>query len=131
MFKNRIYANFPAGHHIEDYPGKCANFHGHNYAVEVRVGGTKLDELKILVDFGELKSILKTIIDELDHTDLNQLLNEKHVTAEFLAKYIYTVFRDLLKQRTQTVFLDRVRVWETDDNSSEYYDEKEVSKWMR
>jgi len=49
----------------------CEPMHGHSYAVAAEVDGT-LNENAWVVDFVELKSILRGICDELDHRFLLQ-----------------------------------------------------------
>ncbi len=55
---------FSASHFIPDHP-KCGRLHGHTYAVSVRVEGTQAGEF--IIDFIELKDIVKDICDRLDH----------------------------------------------------------------
>ena len=50
MYTLKVEGAFEAAHHINDYPGKCARLHGHNWVVEAVVKGRELDELGMLVD---------------------------------------------------------------------------------
>jgi 6-pyruvoyltetrahydropterin/6-carboxytetrahydropterin synthase len=50
---------------------ECEPLHGHSYAVTAEVDGT-LTENAWVIDFVELKSILRDICDELDHRFLLQ-----------------------------------------------------------
>ena len=56
---------FSSAHIIPDYE-KCGRLHGHTYAVHAKISG-KLDKNGIIMDFSQLKEILKQIADELDH----------------------------------------------------------------
>lgn len=56
---------FSSAHIIPDYE-KCGRLHGHTYAVHVKIGG-KTDKKGIIMDFSQLKDILKQIVSELDH----------------------------------------------------------------
>ena len=58
---------YDAAHHLENYNGACSNLHGHTYKVELWVKGEqdKLNEVGILFDFGNLKSLLKNRINKL------------------------------------------------------------------
>ena len=91
MYELTVEAAFEAAHRIENYPGKCAQLHGHNWTVEATVQGNELNELGILIDFKILKAELNKILDELDHKYLNELaaFAEKNPTAENLAKEIF------------------------------------------
>ena len=58
------------GHRLPGHDGECRNLHGHNYEIEiefVRRGG-RLDDQGMVVDFGVVKNIAGTVIDDLmDH----------------------------------------------------------------
>ncbi len=91
MYELTVESAFEAAHRIENYPGKCAKLHGHNWIVEAIVEGTQLNELGILVDFKILKAALNKVLEEFDHQYLNELENFKtqNPTAENLAKDIF------------------------------------------
>lgn len=94
---------FEAAHALHGYDGKCKNIHGHNYILYVTVIGTPIrdkDNPKygMVIDFGDLKSIVKKeIIDVFDHSlILNQ--NSPHKTlGDYLIKeghqIIYTDYQ--------------------------------------
>ena len=92
MYTVKVEAPFEAAHRVVDYPGKCNRLHGHNWVVEATVQGTELDELGMLVDFKEVKHVLKETIDAFDHQYLNELTPFKdgiNPTAENLARVIF------------------------------------------
>lgn len=72
MYYLRAEASFDAAHFLAHYQGKCSNIHGHHWIVQIRISGSTLQtttqERGMLVDFSQLKSDLKRIADELDHT---------------------------------------------------------------
>jgi len=72
---------FSSAHIIPEYE-KCGRLHGHSYAVHIKIVGEP-DKKGIIVDFTQVKKILKEIADGLDHKVLipeeNNLANiEKH-----------------------------------------------------
>ena len=74
QWRLKVSGDFSSSHQLRHYEGKCENMHGHNFEVEVDVVGESLDpKLGILMDFKELKRLLKTVTDELDHRHLNEL----------------------------------------------------------
>ena len=90
MFEVRVTADFAAAHFLKDYNGKCENLHGHNYKVYAHVRGNKLNEGGMLLDFAKLKSALRLVCKNLDHTNLNDFdYFEQNPSAERIAKYIY------------------------------------------
>jgi 6-pyruvoyltetrahydropterin/6-carboxytetrahydropterin synthase len=60
------YLVFSAAHFITYAGDICERLHGHNYRVQVEVGGP-LDENQYVIDFIVLRDILKQIVDQLDH----------------------------------------------------------------
>jgi 6-pyruvoyltetrahydropterin/6-carboxytetrahydropterin synthase len=91
MFEVRVEKYFSAAHHLLHYEGPCARPHGHNFMVQVWAAGETLDEANMLYDYKILKAELNKILDQLDHTDLNNFpdFKDQSPSAEFLAKYIY------------------------------------------
>ena len=59
---------FDAGHRVIGHKNKCKYLHGHRYVLEITAQARELDELGMVVDFGELKAIMKEWIDtNFDH----------------------------------------------------------------
>jgi 6-pyruvoyltetrahydropterin/6-carboxytetrahydropterin synthase len=119
----RVSDDFSSSHQLRHYEGKCENMHGHNFEVEVDVTGDRLDpRLGILMDFKELKRLLKVVTDELDHRHLNELpeFADQNPSSELLAQYVYRRLRDLLA--AHPVRLEQVMVSEK-KSSRAYYSE--------
>lgn len=82
---------FEAAHQLPNDPcyGKCATMHGHTYKLIIEVEGPLNEEKGWLVNFSEVKSVVKErIIDKLDHTFLNESTGLKITTAENLLLWI-------------------------------------------
>jgi 6-pyruvoyltetrahydropterin/6-carboxytetrahydropterin synthase len=95
----RVSGDFSSSHQLRHYEGKCENMHGHNFEVEVDVVGDRLDpKLGILMDFKELKRLLKVVTAELDPRHLNDLPDfaERNPSSELLAQYVYRRLAGLL-----------------------------------
>lgn len=64
---------FEMGHALYGHDGKCRNVHGHSYKLSVTVIGEPITDtshakLGMVVDFGDLKKIVKEeIVDLFDH----------------------------------------------------------------
>ena len=60
------------GHRLGDgYPSKCRHAHGHRYVAEVSFTAPDLDRYGMVVDFGNIKRLCKTWIDDnIDHAFL-------------------------------------------------------------
>lgn len=112
MYRVRTEAIISAAHRIEGHE-KCSNLHGHNFRVVVQVSSEKLDENRMVVDFLALKRVL----NEFDHTFLNEKLGEKRVTSELLAEAIYKKIVDELG-----VFPDFIRVYEGERSYAEFFE---------
>lgn len=122
MFEVSVEETFSSGHALRGYRGKCENVHGHNYRVRVTLAGPQLDNIGLLVDFTELKRVLRGIIAEVDHQFLNDLEAFKTVnpSAENLAKYFYDETRRQLTSLPVGTGITDVTIWETDTASAQY-----------
>jgi len=101
--------------------GKCANphGHGHNYVVEVTVGGQVDPVTGMVCDLAELDGCVQTkVINRFDHTNLNfdSLFTAQVPTTENLCIAIH----NLLAEHFVHADLERVRVEETQNNFFEY-----------
>ena len=54
---------FEAAHRLLGYDGPCGRIHGHTYVLELTFEGQKLDDLGMLVDFGEINGIAGSWIE--------------------------------------------------------------------
>ena len=105
--------------------GKCANRngHGHNYTLEVTVGG-EIDPVSgFVVDLKELKDILeREVVSVYDHRHLNYEVPEFRTlipTTENIAVSIW----QRLEGKIPNAKLHRVRVYETVDLFADYHGE--------
>ena len=63
--------HFDASHRIiNNYSGKCSDFHGHSWAVVIYIEGYSLDERNMLMDFNDLKVLKNWIKENLDHASI-------------------------------------------------------------
>ncbi len=82
--------NFNAAHFLPGVPAghKCGRMHGHNYRIDVRIGGVPDPETGWVVDYADIKRIVGPIIDELDHRTLNEIPGLENSTSETLGAYL-------------------------------------------
>jgi len=97
--------------------GKCnnANGHGHNYVVEVLVGGAVDADTGMVVDLVELDgAVQERVLDRFDHANLNHdpLFADRVPTTENLCRTVFALLRDALPAGE----LDHVRIEETENN---------------
>ncbi len=117
MYKLKIIDNFSSAHQLNGYQGKCEALHGHNWKVEVEAGGEELDSIGLLMDFKDLKQLVRTVTEKLDHRLLNEVLKEINPTSELIAKYIYS---ELKNRFPSQVSLVSVTVWESENSCAVY-----------
>ena len=120
---HRLYSEALSDAENRSVYGKCANphGHGHNYTVEVTVGGTINDATGMVCDLAVLDGyVSREVIEAFDHTNLNVLACFREVvpTTENLCLEI----RKRLKG-FGAAQLVRVRVEETSNNYFEYSEE--------
>lgn len=143
MFRTRITKifTFDSAHTLRYHDGKCRNLHGHTYKLEVTIEGVPQTvdgsnpQSGMILDFGTLKQIVKEeVLDELDHTDLDGVVN--YSTAELLAAWIFGAIAErIAKDECGISQIDmflptppptrvyRVRLWETPTSYAEVVDE--------
>jgi 6-pyruvoyltetrahydropterin/6-carboxytetrahydropterin synthase len=101
--------------------GKCNNpfGHGHNYVIEVLVGGPVDDETGMVINLVTLDEVVQTsVLARFDHTNLNSdpLFVNQVPTTENLCRETFRILRDALPKGQ----LDYVRVEETENNFFQY-----------
>ncbi len=125
-YKLKVESYFSAAHRLREYKGKCESLHGHNWKVEASVVSDNLDKAGMVLDFKELRAMLKDVLSKLDHTELNRIAHFKkyNPTSELIAEHI---FNSLNKKFKKPVMLESVSVWETPGSCAVYYN-KPVNK---
>ncbi len=98
---------FDAAHHLPGYNGKCSKIHGHTYMVEAIIDGP-VGEDGFVMDFYKLKKMLSSILVDLDHNDLNEII--PNPTAERIADCIYRRLKGSLDGNA--IRLVSVKLWE-------------------
>lgn len=116
-----VKTHFSGGHHLRAYPGNCENPHGHNWKVKVTVRARELDHLGMGIDFKELKKKVNTLLDELDHRDLNKhpAFQDKNPSSEHIAMFIFQSLREPLSSDRYSLYAVEVR--ETESSGVIYY----------
>lgn len=121
---------FDAGHRVVKHESKCRTLHGHEYKAHIYAEADQLDNLGRVIDFGKIKELVGTWIDEnWDHNmilfnedpDLEKLQScdgakapyvvPFNPTAENLANYLLGVCNDLLSGHN--IVVEKIRLWET------------------
>lgn len=138
MFRISKEFTFAMGHRLSCHKGACKNFHGHNYKVKICVKSEKLNENGMVIDFGDLKRIVKSFLDMMDHALM--INNTDHEIAEKMEKLlpfikiIETPFEPTAENMAKEIFLnvglklkkeygvdvEYVTVYETDTSEATY-----------
>jgi 6-pyruvoyltetrahydropterin/6-carboxytetrahydropterin synthase len=122
---------FAYGHRLLNHNGKCRYLHGHNGMVEVDIEAEKLDEMGMVIDFGDINEVVKKWVDEnLDHRMLlcradpmvavmaqnNEpvFVMEENPTAENIAALVWAA------AQTAGLHVTEVRLWETATSRASY-----------
>lgn len=98
-----------------------ANGHGHNYELEVTVGGESDPETGMVVDMLALDAVVQShLLDKVDHKHMNldvDFLAGKIPTAEVM---VQAFWQELVPYIPGTAKLIRMRLLETKKNFAEY-----------
>ncbi|WP_076372846.1 6-pyruvoyl trahydropterin synthase family protein [Mucilaginibacter lappiensis] len=123
---HRMYREEWSAEKNEEIFGKCANpnWHGHNYNLFVTVKGEVSYTNGYLIDLKQLKAIIQeNAIEKLDHKNLNldvDFMQGKMATTELLCMEIFNQLKTPI-EINKGVFLHSVRLYETENNSAEYF----------
>jgi len=82
---------FDAAHKLPQLPPdhKCSKLHGHTFKVEVHINGPINEEFGWVVDYKTIKELVSPIINQLDHTYLNDIKGLENPTTENIAKFLW------------------------------------------
>ena len=92
--------NVPEGH-------KCRQIHGHTYQLTVYAEGPLLNHEGWVLDFADLKAIVKPLVDQLDHALLNNIPGLENPTAELISVWLWN------KIKTHLPALSKIELKET------------------
>jgi 6-pyruvoyltetrahydropterin/6-carboxytetrahydropterin synthase len=122
IYEVYIKSHFSAAHSLIGYPGDCAHIHGHNWMVEVYVECKELNEIGIGIDFRDIKQVVKKVIKNLDHSNLNDLpsFENTNPSSENIAKYLYKEVGKVINSDFITV--SKVKVCETPSAGALYWE---------
>ena len=135
--------SFETGHALYGYDGKCRNVHGHSYKLHVTVIGVPISDSNnvkfgMVIDFGDLKKIVKTkIVDVFDHATVfnkntphvelaeelearghNILLVDYQPTSEMM---IIDFAEMIKKELPQHIQLHSLKLQETDSSYAQWF----------
>ncbi len=139
MYRISKEFSFSMGHRLSCHEGLCKNFHGHNYAVVVGLKAKRLNPNGMIMDFGDLKSIVKHYLKDFDHAMmihksdadkfmklqvqmpfLKVLVVDFEPTAENMAQDMFYYFVEEIKKYSSEIEVDFVTIYETDKAQATY-----------
>jgi 6-pyruvoyltetrahydropterin/6-carboxytetrahydropterin synthase len=114
---HRLHADALSADENRTTYGKCNNphGHGHNYVIEVLVGGPVDQATGMVVDLVALDEAVRTkVLDRFDHMNLNldPLFANQVPTTENLCRVVFEELKGVLPAGA----LEHVRVEETENN---------------
>lgn len=137
MYILKTEQSFDSAHFLSGYDGKCSNIHGHRWTVEIEIQSETLNSTGklrgMIVDFGDLKKDLNSIVDFYDHSliieqnsmkleTLNNLKNDgfRIIEVEFrpTAENFAHHFFNLMEQKGYNV--RKSTVYETPNNCATF-----------
>lgn len=112
---------FEAAHCLPKAPDghKCRNLHGHSFKFDVEVRGQVPDETAWFMDYKDISKVVKPLVEELDHTYLNDIPGLEDGTSEVLARWLWKRLENNIQG------LHRVTVYETDTSRCDYFGEED------
>ena len=91
MFTVIVEEKFSATHRVRYQDGTVEEPHGHAWRVRAFFSRSHLDDVGMVIDFGEAQTALRSAVNELENTDLNAhpALHDANPTAEVVAKHLF------------------------------------------
>jgi len=117
----RVRMDFPfsSSHLLPNHPGRCKNLHGHNYVLQVTVGGKTDAHTGMIVDFYDLEKLVgEQVLATLDHRHLNDVM--PNPTAEEIIRFCWRRLKPVLPG------LDELTLYETPQCAAIYRGEDET-----
>jgi 6-pyruvoyltetrahydropterin/6-carboxytetrahydropterin synthase len=95
---------FEAAHCLPYVPKghKCGRLHGHSFKVQMFVSGP-LNKFGWVMDYADIKAIVKPVIDRLDHYYLNDIPGLENPTSEVLAEWLWGEIKPKLPELCRIV----------------------------
>lgn len=123
MFEIIVASYIDSAHFLRGYQGKCANIHGHTWKIEVTLSGKNLNEIGLLVDFNQIKKIIREAAELFDHKLINDIepFSNINPSSENLAKYFFEKIKESLSIYSD-IQVVKVLVSESRDTSAVYYE---------
>lgn len=83
--------SFDSAHFLPNVPDghKCKNIHGHTYHLKVIFDGPLDNHLGWVMDFADIKQVVKPIVDKLDHKLMNDIEGLENPTCEHIAVWLW------------------------------------------
>ena len=90
--------SFEAAHRLPNVPEghKCARLHGHSFRVRVVIEGPVDTRTGWVMDFADIKAVVRPLEDRLDHYYLNDIEGLENPTSEELARWIWRALKPQL-----------------------------------
>jgi 6-pyruvoyltetrahydropterin/6-carboxytetrahydropterin synthase len=97
--------SFEAAHLLPHVPvgHKCGRLHGHSFQVQVHVAGPLDPMLGWVMDYADIKAVVKPVVDRLDHYYLNEIPGLENPTSEVIACWLWQQLKPLLPQLSKIV----------------------------
>jgi len=120
MYELKVITDFAAAHQLRNFRGECERLHGHNWRIEVVLSGDRLNEAGLLIDFRDVKTAANRILEDLDHSYLNDLpqFKDENPSSENIAAYLFQRLSSELNKGHLRV--NKVTAWESDSACASY-----------
>ena len=143
MFKStKKFGPISTGHRQWLHDGHCSWVHGYGRNVQITFACNQLDERGWVMDFGGLKEVKKFLEDEWDHRtlisehdpllpDLLELQEKGGININVMydpygpgieqsCLFVFDNVNDLINQKSNRVWVEKVEIWEHENNSAYY-----------
>ncbi|RYZ65019.1 MAG: 6-carboxytetrahydropterin synthase [Proteobacteria bacterium] len=84
----------------------CSRMHGHSFKIILTLVGEADARLAWVIDYNDIQSRMKPILDRIDHRTLNEVPGLENPTSEMLTKWVYDEALRVLPQVTRVTIAE-------------------------
>ena len=118
MSEMEIYKtmHFDAAHRLTGVPPthKCSAMHGHGFEVQVFLRGPVDPQTGFIMDFGDLAHVCEPVLNQLDHSILNEIEGLGNPTSENMSVWLWNILKP------QLPLLSKIVIKETQNSGCIY-----------
>lgn len=118
---HQLYREEWTGQRNKNTFGKCSGIHGHTYLLTVEIAGTIHEVDGMVLNYFDLDKIMKPIVIDLDHKNLNDVFGPMLTTSENMVEAIVALVQaEFIQWKNLNYRLQSVTLSETPKTTAKW-----------